>query len=192
MEIFDRILELINANLIYCLPGMILTLLSVQLFTKNKLKFKKMYLIIKWIIIGYLVVNLIYFLIGIIIYQDQSAFFNRVTGKYRLNYWVIIFSTILLPLSLLSKKFGKKPIYLLFVTVIMKFDWYFRIYGIILADYNIRQFEPERELGWLTSPWSGLYLTWIQGFILALILIVLTTIIRRYKNKKLCTTTPIK
>jgi len=163
---------------------MILTLLTFQLFFKDKLKFKKAYRIIKWIIIGYAIVNLIYFLIGITVYPDQSAFLNRATGKYWLNYWIMMFSAILLPFSLLYKKIGIKPLYLLFVSIMMKIGWYFERYVIFLADFNIRQFEPDRESDWLTSPWSGFYLTWIQGFILALILIGLTTLIARNTRKK--------
>ena len=184
MEIFDRIFELINANLIYCLPAMILTLLTFQLFFKDKLQFKKAYRIIKWIIIGYSILNLIYFLIGITVYPDQSSFFNRATGKYWLNYWLMMFSAILLPFSLLYKKIGIKPLYLLFVSIMLKIGWYFERYIIFLADYSSRQFNPERESDWLTSPWSGFYLTWIQGFTLALILIGITIIIGRYENKK--------
>ncbi|UOR30056.1 hypothetical protein GSB9_03380 [Flavobacteriaceae bacterium GSB9] len=184
MEIFDRILELINANLIYCLPAMILTLLILQLLFKDRLQFKKAYRIIKWIIIGYAIVNLIYFLIGLIVYPDQSAFLNRATGKYWLSYWIMMFSVVFLPFSLLYKNIGLKPFYLLFVSVMMKIGWYFEKYVIFFADYNIRQFDPERESDWLTSPWSGFYLTWIQGLILALILIGLTTIIGRNKRTK--------
>lgn len=116
-------------------------------------------------------------------YPDQSAFLNRATGKYWLNYWLMLFSAILLPFSLLFKKTGIKPFYLLFVSIMMKIGWYFERYVIFLADYNSRQFKPERESDWLTSTWRGFYLTWIQGYILALILIGLTRVIERYENK---------
>ena len=65
----------------------------------------------------------------------------------------------------------------------MKIGWYFERYIIFLADYSIRQFDPEKESDWLTSPWSGFYLIWIQGVILALILIGVIIIIERLENK---------
>jgi hypothetical protein len=184
MEIFDRIFELIDANLINCLPAMILTLLTFQLFFKDKLQFKKAYRIIKWIIIGYAIFNLIYFLIGITVYPDQSAFLNRATGKYWLNYWLMMFSAILLPFSLFYKKIGIKPFYLLFVSIMMKIGWYFERYVILIASHNSYEYWTGTETHWLNSPWSGFYMTWIQGFILALILIGLTTIIGRNKRTK--------
>ena len=184
MEIFDRILKLINVNLIYCLPAMILTLLILQLVFKNKLQFRKAYRGIKSIIIGYAIINLIYFLIALIVYPEQSAFLNRISEKYWLSYWLMMFSVVLLPFSLLYKKIGLKPLFLLFVSIMMKIGWYFERYGIFIAHYNLRQLYPKRESNWLTSPWSGFYLIWIQGIFLAFILISLTTIIGHYKNKK--------
>lgn len=184
MEIINIIFELINANLIYCLPAMILTLFFFQVFFKDKFQFRKAYKIIKWIIIGYAIVNLIYFFFIIIAYPNQSAFLNRATGKYWLNTWIMMFSAVSLPFSLLYKKLGVKPFYLFFVSIMMKIGWYFERYIILIADYSSKQFKPESESDWLTSPWSGFYITWIQGFILALILIVVTTLIGRYENKK--------
>ena len=188
MEIFDRILELINANLIYCLPTMILTLLLFQVFIKEKFQFKKAFRIIKWIIIVYAIVNLISFLIGIIVFPDKSAFLNRATGKYWPNYWLMMFSAIFLPFSLLHKRIGIKPFYLLFVSLMMKIGWYFHFYVILLASHFSYSSWTETETDWLNSPWSGFYMTWIQGFILALILIGLIKITEKKKtvhNKEL-------
>lgn len=182
MEIFDRILELISANLIYCLPAMILTILLLQVFFKDKFQFKKAYRIIKWIIIVYAVVNLISFLIGIIVFPDKSVFLNRATGKYWPNYWLMMFSVIILPFSLLYKKIGIKPFYLLFVSIMLKIGWYFERYVILIASHYSYQYWTETEPNWLNSPWSGFYMTWIQGFILALILIGLIKITEKKKN----------
>ena len=182
MEIVDRIFELISANLIYCLPAMILTLLTFQLFFKDKLLFKKAYQIIKWIIIGYAIVNLIYFFIIIIAYPDESAFLNRATGKYWLNTWIMMFSAVLLPFTLLYKRIGIKPLYLLFISIMMKIGWYFERYVILFASYNSYHSWTETETHWLNSPWSGFYMTWIQGFILALILIGIIKITEKKKT----------
>ena len=184
MEIFDRILELINANLIYCLPAIILTLFLLQVFFKDKFQINKAYQIVKWIIIGYAVVNLINFLIGIIMFPDQSAFLNRATGKYWPNYWLMMFSVILLPFSLFYKRIGTKPFYLFFISFMMKIGWFFHFYVILLASHFSYSSWTETESHWLNSPWSGFFMNWIQGFILALILIGLTTIIERNERKK--------
>ena len=184
MEIFDRILELINANLIYCLPTMILTLLLFQVFFKEKFQLKKAFRIIRWIIIIYAIVNLISFLIGIIMFPDESAFLNRAAGKYWPNYWLMMFSAIFLPFSLLHKRIGIKPFYLLFVSLIMKIGWYFHFYVVLIASHFSYSSwtETETETDWLNSPWSGFYMTWIQGFILALFLIGLIKITEKKKH----------
>ena len=182
METFDSVLELINANLIYCIPTMILTLLLFQVFFKEKFQFKKAFRIIKWIIIVYAVVNLIRFLIGITMFPDKSEFLNRATGKYWPNYWLMMCLAIFLPFSLLYKRIGIKPFYLLFVSLMMKIGWYFHSYVILLASYNSYHSWTERETHWLNSPWSGFYMTWIQGFILALILMGLIKITEKKKT----------
>ena len=161
---------------------MILTLLLFQVFFKNKIQFKRAYRIIKWIIIAYAVVNLINFLIGIIIFPDQSAFLNRATGKYWPNYWLMMFSAIFLPFSLFYKRIGTKPFYLFFVSLMMKIGWYFHFYVILIASHNSYSSWTETESNWLNSPWSGFYMTWIQGFILALILIGLIKITEKKKT----------
>lgn len=76
-----------------------------------------------------------------------------------------------------------KPFYLLFVSVIMKIGWYFERYVLFIADYSSSLYSAEHESDWFDSPWSGLYLTWIQGIILALLLMVLTAVINRFENK---------
>lgn len=183
MEICTRLLELTNTNLIYCLPTMILTLVTFQLLFKVKWQFKKTYQIIKWIIIVYAVVCIIHFLIGVTVHPDQSSFLHRATGRYWLTYWIMLCSSTILPFSLLYKKMGLKPFYLLFVSVIMKIGWYFERYVLFIADYSSSLYSAEHESDWFDSPWSGLYLTWIQGIILALLLMVLTAVINRFENK---------
>lgn len=162
---------------------MILTLYIFQLISKDRAQVKKAYRILKWIIIGYAVVNLILFLITLIFYPDQSAFLDRAFGKYWLSYWVMMISAICLPFTLLYKNLGLKPFYLLFVSFMMKIGWYFERYVIFIADYSIGQFKPENKSDWLTSPWSVLIITLIQGIIIALILIGMVKLLVRNKER---------
>jgi hypothetical protein len=182
VKIFYRIIELVNENLIYCLPTIILTLLFFQVFFKEKSRFKNAYQIIKWIIIVYGIVNLISFLIGIILFPEKSDLFNQTIGKYWLNYWLMMFTAVILPLSLLYEKIGIKPFYLLFVSIITKIGWYFHFYVVLIASHNSYQYWTKTETNWLNSPWSRFYMTWMQGFILALILIGIIKMIEKKKT----------
>lgn len=162
---------------------MILTLLLIKAFLKENLKLNGAFKIIKWIIIMYSIVNLISFLIGIFVFPDKSAFLNRINGSYYFTYWIMLFSALVIPFSLLFKKAGEKPIVLLFISILMKIGWYFERYVLLMASYH-RDFWTETETDWFNSPWSGFYLIWIQGVILALILVGITILTERHKRKQ--------
>jgi hypothetical protein len=184
MELLKRILELVEANLLNCFPAMICTLLLIQLFFKDKFQIKKSYEVIKWVLLTYTVVNLIYFLLLLIVTPEESAFLNRATGKYMFAYWFLLFSSIILPFSLVYKKIGTQPFYLLFVSIMMKIGWYFELFVIVIASHHSTQFYTETEADWLSSPWIAFYITWLQGFILAWLVLFSATFIKLKKGDK--------
>lgn len=184
MELIKRILELVETNLLNCFPAMIITLMLIQVFFKDKFQIKKAYEVIKWVLITYTVVNLIYFLLILIVTPEESAFLNRATGKYMFAYWFMLFSSIILPFSLLYKKIGIKPFYLLFVSIMIKIGWYFELFVIIIASHHSIQFYTETESDWMSSPWIVFFIICLQGFIMALLVLLTTTFIELKKGYK--------
>ena len=67
MEVYQRIIEVIDANLIYCFPPLILCLILIKLLFKNKFKTREALNIVRWSIIFYTIVTTCYFIIGMII-----------------------------------------------------------------------------------------------------------------------------
>jgi hypothetical protein len=182
MELYDRIVELADANLIYCLPPMLLTLILFDIIFKGGLQIRKNYLFIRWAIIAYSIVTLIQFLIGLSFFADKFAFINRAAGPYKVAYWILFVSATFLPFSLLFKKLGENPFYLFFVAIMMKIGWYFESFVIITTSYH-RDYTPSNENSdWLALPLNGIFMTWTQGFMLALILIGITKVIEQKKT----------
>jgi hypothetical protein len=86
MEIYKRIIEIVDANLIYCLIPIILTLILVELIFKNRFETKKVLNLIRWTIIIYAIITWSITLIGMALHPEESAFINRATGPYKIAY----------------------------------------------------------------------------------------------------------
>ena len=189
MELYNRIISIVDSNLIYCLVPMVLTLLIIRLIFKDRFNTKKALNIIRWIIIGYTIITLIYFIIGILYYSEDFAFTNRATGPYKYAYWLMLISASILPFTLLIKKLSTKFWYVLLIAFFMKVGVYFERFVIITTSFH-RDYEPNSGMTNITvSLIYGLSVFFIQGFIISLIVIGILKMIER---KKLHTTRCIK
>ena len=103
MELYKRIIEIIDANLIFCLIPIILTLILVELFFKNRFETKKTLNLICWTIIIYTIITWTFYLIGMALNPEEYAFINRATGPYAITYWLMFLSALILPFTLLIK-----------------------------------------------------------------------------------------
>jgi len=99
MELFKRIIELIDINIFYCLIPMLLTLYLVQLIFKDRFETKKALNLIRWFVIFYALISIIFTLIS----NSTLISIGRATGPYLLTYWIMLFSSIILPFTLLIK-----------------------------------------------------------------------------------------
>jgi len=73
MEIYKRIIEIVDANLIYCLIPIILTLILVELIFKNRFETKKVLNLIRWTIIIYAIITWSITLIGMALHPEESS-----------------------------------------------------------------------------------------------------------------------
>lgn len=174
MELYDKIIRIIDYNVIFSLVPMILILFLIEKVFKNKYPTQNALAIVKWIIISYTITTLTHFLVGISLYPDDYAFTNRATGPYKLYYWIMLFCSILLPFSLFLKKLATKFWYVALVAFGIKIGAYFELYVITVTSIH-RDFLPDR----FTTP----IFTWIYniGIVIlqALIIVVIILAILR-------------
>jgi len=94
----------------------------------------------------------------------------------------MLFSSIILPLTLLIKKLAKRYFYLIFVVFCLKFGLFFERFVIIVT--SIHQDYPSISLA---TPWlkSLLYVTivlFIQGFIISIIILGIFEVLKMRKK----------
>ena len=180
MEVYQRIIEVIDANLIYCFPPLILCLILIKLLFKNKFKTKEALNIVRWSIIFYTIVTTCYFIIGMIIAPDEFAFTNRATGAYWFAFWLMLLSSTVLPFTLLIKKLASKFLYVFLVSILIKIGSYFERFVILVTSFH-RDYAPQGE----NFNWSelSLYLTlvFVQSLSLAILLLVIVELVARVK-----------
>jgi len=182
MELFKRIIELIDINIFYCLIPMLLTLYLVQLIFKDRFETKKALNLIRWFVIFYALISIIFTLIS----NSTLISIGRATGPYLLTYWIMLFSSIILPFTLLIKKLGKRYFYLIFVVFCMKFGLFFERFVIIVTsihqdyytnDINSEMFQP--------LIWGGEMIT-LQGIIITIVILGIFELLkvrRKYNNR---------
>jgi len=191
MEIYKRIIEIIDANLIYCLIPIILTLILVELIFKNRFETKKVLNLIRWIIIFYTIITWTFYLIGMAMAENpkEYAFINRATGPYAWAYWMMFLSALVLPFTLLIKKLASKFWYVLLVAFAMKIGMYFERFIIIVTSFH-RDYLPgngdavkeNRNVELIDLFAFGIGMIFLQGIIIAILTLGIFEIIKKKEN----------
>lgn len=182
MELYYRIIELLDVNLIYCLIPIILTLIIVELIFKNRFETKKVLNLIRWIIIFYTIITWTFYLIGMALNIDEYAFINRATGSYKIAYWVMFLSALILPFTLLIKKLASKFWYVLLVAFVMKSGFYLERYVIIITSFHRDYLSENRSSEFTDSLTLGAGILFLQGVIIAILTLVIFEIVKRKKT----------
>ncbi|WP_179353526.1 hypothetical protein [Winogradskyella vidalii] len=182
MELYKRIIELIDANLIHCLIPIILTLIFMELIFKNRFETKKVLNLIRWTIIIYTIVTFTFYLIEMAMNPDEHAFINRANGPYAIAYWIMFFGALILPLTLFIKNLASKFWYVLFVAFGMKSGMYLERFVILTTSFH-RDYQTENgNLRLIESVTYGIGIFFIQGIIIAMLTLGIFEIIKRNKN----------
>jgi len=190
MEVYKRIIEIIDANLIFCLIPIILTLIVLELIFKNRFETRKTLNLIRWTIIFYTIITWAFYLIGMATTKnsEEYAFFNRATGPYAIAYWVMFLGALILPFTLLIKKLASKYWYVLLVAFAMKSGMYFERFVIIVTSFH-RDYLPNNgnsEFDNRTVELLGLFsygigIIFLQGVIITILTLGIFEIIKRKK-----------
>ena len=176
-------IEIIDVNLIYCLAPIVLTLIVAELFFKRRFETKKVLNLICWLIILYSTITWVYSLIGMIFYSEEFAFSKRATGSYAWAYWIMFLSAFILPFTLFIKKISSNFYYVLFVAIFMKIGFYFERFVVIVTSFH-RDYQTENENAEFTdSLLFGILMMFIQGILIAIILLSIFEIIKKKRTK---------
>lgn len=140
MEFYNRLIEFVDVNLIYCLIPIIITLLVVELIFKNRFKTKKALNLVRWTIIIYTISTYSVYLIQMVLNQNGNSI--HPTGSHIQPDWLLIFCAVIFPLTLFLKRLGANFWYVLFVAIVMKIGTYFDLYVLFSTSFH-RDYLPE-------------------------------------------------
>ena len=171
MDVYDKIIRIIDVNIIYCLFPLTLAIILIETGFKNRFQTKKIFNLIRWVIITYTLITLSYYLYGLIFLPDRYAIIQRATGPYRMVYWLMLFCSTLLPLSLIFKKLAKKRWYILLVCMFIKIGAFFEIFVITVTSFHRDYLVDGHNYDWWNSPFVSILLIFLQGFLLALLVL---------------------
>lgn len=183
METYDSIKHIIDTNIFFCLIPLLLILILIEYFFKNRFKTKQVINLIRWFLISYFIIGIVHYIIGHLFFPEEFSFKNRATGPYRWAFWLMFTAAILFPLSLFYKKLATKPLYLIAIVFFMKIGWYFERFVIMVTSYHRDYAEETHNFNPFTS-WSVIILLqMLQAFIIAVLLLGAFEIIARRKQK---------
>lgn len=178
MDIYEEIIHIIDVNVVFCLLPCIISLMIISALFKNRLKCKKALNIVRWFIIVYSAVTVSHYIIGMICAPAEYAFTQRATGPNMFLFWLMLLCNIGLPFTLLIKKLASKYWYVLLVAILIKSGFYFERYVIIVTSLH-RDYFPSNDGILDFGVLSFLAILFLQGFILALLLLGIVEIIDR-------------
>ena len=182
MELYHRIIEIVQANLIYCLIPIILTLILVNRFFKERFETRKSLNLFRWIIIIYSIITWTFYLFGMFMNPEKYAFIDRATRPYKVAYWIMFLCALIFPFTLFYKKLASKFWYVLLVAFGMKIGFYFERYVIFVTSLH-RDYFPSSESSEFTSlPNFGIGLIFLQGIIIAFLSLGIFKITKRRKT----------
>lgn len=177
MEIFGSIVTLITAHLIRPLIVTILALIIVKTASRKEANFENAITIIKWILIAFSVLSILFFLVVILEGQTgYKVFIDRVNGPYKYVYWFMLIAGMLFPLSLLNRNLGNNVYFLLLVAILMNIGWLFESVIIHITnshrEYVQAGFQYKSELVIIT-----------KGIILAIMFFLAGRLLDTKRNK---------
>jgi hypothetical protein len=184
MESLKRFIEITDVNVIYCLVPMILTLFVTQLIFKNRFETKRALNLVRWIIVVYTILSVAHLMLGTPFFEEMETFLDRATGPYKVAYWFMLISSIILPFTLLIKKLSTSILFLLVVAFLMKAGLYFERFVIIVTSIHRDFLETSIVTDWKELAVYTLAIIIVQGFIIAILMLGVFEVLKRRKMKK--------
>jgi len=178
MEIYDQVLRIIDANIIYGLPGIVITLFVAKQIAGKKIKTSLILNWVRWIIIGYTSIKLVEFSLQLLFLDnsEEVKFLKRATGSYFVFDCMQIIFSMLMPFTLILKSLSRKYIYIFLISLLMKLGFNFERFVIIVTSYH-RDYIADSFNSTDSLPILLFFTPWIQGSIVTILLLLIVYII---------------
>lgn len=177
MKHFDWAMQIIDSNITYCLPYVIFTLVLIKKIFRRKYSTGQALNAVSFYIVGYT----LFFTLLFKIYQGDLLRLIDYSASYNSINYLMLFSSTLLPLTLLFKKLRNKYWYVFIISFLLKIGVYFERFVIIITSIH----RDSMADNW-NSTTSSIFLIviaiqFLQGAIIA---IALVSIFNWIENKK--------
>ncbi len=173
---------MIDVNLIYALIPIILTLILIEFFFKNRFETKKTLNLVRWVIIIYTLITLIGFLQN----PEAFAFANRTIGTYAVAYWILLLSALILPFTLLNNRLGSKFWYVLLIAFCIKTGVYYERFVINATSFHRDYLTESGNPDFTNSFLFGIAMLFLQGVIIAVLVLGVFELIKNGKPAYRC------
>lgn len=173
MELLYNLLKTINLAFYNSLIPIILGLFLVESHYKKRFESRKSLFLISRFILLYVLVSTIYSL-----YKNEYLIdINRATGPYKITYWIMLFSSILLPITLLFQQLAKRYFYVIFIVFCMQIGLFFERFVIILTSFHLdgTDYLKSTDFNFFISE---LFLFFLQGFIISILILGVLEILK--------------
>jgi hypothetical protein len=184
MELLKRIIGIVDANLIYCLIPIILTLIFVELIFKNRFETKKALNVFRVVIISYVIITWVTIFMELAFYPEESIFRRHTSGPYKITYWIMLFCALILPFTVLIKRVASKFGYVLLIAISMKIGFYFERFVILITSFQGDYLPENGKDELMGSIFFGIGMVFIQGIIIAILTLAILEVLKSKKTIK--------
>lgn len=120
------------------MPVTILVVITAKKMTSNEATFRLSINIIRWILISYGLLTLLYYLTEIFIASYSGVEYLqwqvRATGSYWFAFWIMLLSNTIIPLVLTVRKFKHNLNILIAVSILMNMGWMYELFVIHITN----------------------------------------------------------
>ncbi len=181
MEVFQKIIEFVDTNIIRCLVPILLTLILLHQLSKGRLETRKMVSILRWIMIAYTIASIILMLCRLVFQPEEYTFLQRATGPYAWSYW-LLFASFLFPFSLCNKRLASKFWYVLLVAVLMKIGSYIEQFVLLMTSFH-RDYLPEHSNSSFLNTYAySVGILCLQGILISVLSVAFLEVLKQRKE----------
>jgi len=181
---FIEIIGFINTYFIKGIFVSVIVIILTNKLFKNNFDTKNAVSIIRWVLLSYSILILVYFLLLIFLPVNSdiysSSFRERAMGPYKFAFWLVTLGSIL-PLILFFKNLGNNVYFILAITILMNLGWLFESFVIHLTSME-REYVGKVNGVKAYLPFNRELMIVLQGLLLGILTMVIGNLSFLRKN----------
>lgn len=185
MKTFADIVSAIADNLIKGTFISVLVIILAKGLFKRNIDFNNAINIIRWLLIGYGILSVIYYAVFIFWINSNAEFstaWRPTEDKYKFAFWLIALGSIS-PLFLLIKKLGSKLYFILLISILVNIGWLFESLVVHLVSIH-RDYSGDSDVLTMLLPFDYELATVAKGFAIGILALVLGNLPFLNRNNK--------